>query len=116
MTDDPANSTASQLIQELHATSRTVGVLTKPDLAPDESFEQWVDVLNGTKFKVGHGYYVVMNNHNPLVSHTVARQQEVEHFNKERWTGTLDSHRERFGTLKLQGVLSKLLNSQIKQR
>ena len=31
MTDDPANSSASQLIRELGAEARTLGVLTKPD-------------------------------------------------------------------------------------
>lgn len=31
MTDDPANSSASQLIRELKAEARTLGVLTKPD-------------------------------------------------------------------------------------
>ncbi|KAL8905302.1 MAG: hypothetical protein Q9207_002735 [Kuettlingeria erythrocarpa] len=116
MTDDAANSTASKLVQEYKAQDRTIGVLTKPDRVQDgESLEQWVDILNGKKFKLGHGYFVVKNNPDPRVSHAVARQEE-EHFFQENepWAQTLRSHHERFGTLKLQEVLSKRLTAQIR--
>ncbi|KAL8657351.1 MAG: hypothetical protein Q9226_002000 [Calogaya cf. arnoldii] len=115
MTDDAANSTASKLVQEAGAQHRTVGVLTKPDrVQKGESMEQWLSMISGTKFKVGHGYYVVKNNADPLVSHPIARQQEAEFFNEEPWIRTLGSYQDRFGTLKLQAVLSRLLNSQIR--
>lgn len=116
MTDDAANSTASKLVQELNAQNRTIGVLTKPDrVQSGESLAQWIDILKGTKFRLGHGYFVVKNNPDPRVSHLVARQEEDEFFNdNEPWATTLKSHRERFGTLKLQGVLSKRLTTEIR--
>ncbi|KAL8767095.1 MAG: hypothetical protein Q9209_006322 [Squamulea sp. 1 TL-2023] len=115
MTDDAANSTASTLVQELNAQHRTLGVLTKPDrVQSGESMVQWIDILNGKKFKLGHGYYVVKNNPNPEVSNAIARQEEDEFFHQEPWVRTLGSHQDRFGTLKLSAKLSKLLNSQIK--
>ncbi|KAL8736812.1 MAG: hypothetical protein Q9166_000178 [cf. Caloplaca sp. 2 TL-2023] len=115
MTDDAANSTASKLVQKLGAQDRTVGCLTKPDrVQGGESMSQWIDILNGKKFKVGHGYYVVKNNSDPNVSNTLARQQENDFFNEEPWIHTLGSHRDRFGTFKLSAVLSRLLNLQIR--
>ncbi|KAL8703679.1 MAG: hypothetical protein Q9201_003133 [Fulgogasparrea decipioides] len=116
MTDDPANSTASKLIHELDAQNRTIGVLTKPDrVQSGESLAQWIDILNGKKFKLGHGYYVVKNNPDPNVNHVVARQEEDVFFTENQpWSHTLSLHHNRFGTLKLQGILSKRLTEQIK--
>ncbi|KAL8839189.1 MAG: hypothetical protein Q9170_001838 [Blastenia crenularia] len=116
MTDDAANSTASKLVQELNAQSRTIGVLTKPDrVQSGESLAQWIDILHGRKFKLGHGYFVIKNNPDPRVSHSVARQEEDQFFDEnEPWVGSLNSHRDRCGTLKLQAVLSKLLKQQIR--
>ncbi|KAL9603789.1 MAG: hypothetical protein Q9219_000898 [cf. Caloplaca sp. 3 TL-2023] len=116
MTDDAANSTASKMVQELNAQKRTIGVLTKPDrVQSGESLAQWIDILNGKKFKLGHGYFVVKNNPDPRISHLVARREEDEFFDEnEPWVKTLRSHRERFGTLKLQEVLSKRLTAEIR--
>ncbi|KAL9019201.1 MAG: hypothetical protein Q9185_003510 [Variospora sp. 1 TL-2023] len=116
MTDDAANSTASRLVQELDAQHRTIGVLTKPDLLQgEESLSQWIEILKGGKFKLGHGYYVVKNNPDPRVSHSVARHEEDRFFEEvEPWARSLRSHQEHFGTLRLQGVLSKRLTAQIR--
>ncbi|KAL8815160.1 MAG: hypothetical protein Q9223_005679 [Gallowayella weberi] len=115
MTDDAANSTASKLVQELDAQHRTIGVLTKPDrVQSGESMTQWVDILDGRKFRLGHGYYVVKNNSNPEVSNAVAREEEDQFFENEPWVRTLGSHFDRFGTFKLQTMLSKLLKAQIR--
>lgn len=118
MTDDPANSTASKLVQTLGAQNRTIGVLTKPDrVQSGESMYQWIDILNEKKFKLGHGYYVIKNNPDPTVSHTIARQEEDEFFSQsEPWAKSLSAHQKRFGTLKLQGTLSKLLTQQIREK
>ncbi|KAI4256668.1 MAG: hypothetical protein LQ352_001986 [Teloschistes flavicans] len=118
MTDDPANSTASKLVHKLNGQNRTIGVLTKPDrVQSGESMSQWIDILNEKKFKLGHGYYVVKNNPDPTVSHAVARQEEDEFFSqREPWAKSLYAHQKRFGTLKLQGILSKLLTEQIRER
>ncbi|KAI4117298.1 MAG: hypothetical protein LQ338_007577 [Usnochroma carphineum] len=116
MTDDAANSTASKLVQELKAQHRTIGVLTKPDLLQgEESLSQWIDILEGRKFKLGHGYFVVRNNKDPRVSNSIAREEEEQFFrSQEPWAQALFAHQGRFGTLKLQGVLSKRLTAQIR--
>ncbi|KAL8642029.1 MAG: hypothetical protein Q9228_001240 [Teloschistes exilis] len=117
MTDDPANSTASKLVHTLGAQNRTIGVLTKPDrVQSGESMSQWIDILNERKFKLGHGYYVIKNNPDPTVNHAIARQEEEEFFSQsEPWAKSLCAHQNRFGTLKLQRTLSKLLTEQIRE-
>ena len=117
MTDDPANSTAFDLVRKVKAEKRTVGVLTKPDrVQQSESFEQWVDVLSGRKFKLGFGYHVIKNNPDPDVDHATARQEEREFFQGSPWNDELIRYGDRFGTLQLQTTLSHQLTAQIRAR
>lgn len=117
MTDDPANSTAFDLVRKVKAEARTVGVLTKPDrVQKSESFEQWIDVLSGRKFKLGFGYHVIKNNPDPEVDHDTARQEEREFFQGTPWTTELSQYAARFGTLQLQTALSHKLTAQIRAR
>ncbi|EEH17402.1 hypothetical protein PABG_07398 [Paracoccidioides brasiliensis Pb03] len=114
MTDDATNSSAARIIREVGATSRTLGVLTKPDrIGYGEGYDQWIEILRGDKFTVGHSYYVVRNNPNPQVEYAQAREEEVEFFNTGPWKNELSAHSERFGTRNLQMALSKLLKKQI---
>lgn len=118
MTDDPANSSASKLLRDLKVDKKTIGCLTKPDrLMDDESLTQWIQILRGESFQLGHGYYVIKNNKDPLVDHATARREEAEFFTREEpWTGLLQPFNKQFGTLQLQGALSDLLTSQIQKR
>ena len=118
MTDDPANSSAFRLIRDEQAEDRTVGVLTKPDRVQQaESLEQWMQVLAGERFGLGHGYYVVKNNPDPIVDHWTARNQEKDFFaHNTPWSTTLQQYDDRFGTLQLQTFLSQKLTAQIKAR
>lgn len=113
MTDDATNSSAARIVREIKATGRTLGVLTKPDRVEDVS--QWADLLNGDKFHLGHGYYVVRNNPNPIVEHRQARAEEAEFFSTDPWTSAaLSPFKSRLGTYNLQNALSTLLFDQIK--
>ncbi len=117
MTDDPANSTAFDLVRKVRAEARTVGVLTKPDrVQQNESFEQWIDVLSGRKFKLGFGYFVIKNNPDTEVDHATARLEEREFFQGSPWTTELSQYGARFGTLQLQTALSHKLTAQIRTR
>ncbi|KAL4908991.1 hypothetical protein BDW74DRAFT_174212 [Aspergillus multicolor] len=115
MTDDVQNSTAAGIMNGIRgAKNRAVGVLTKPDrVQPGESFTQWIEILEGTKFTYDHGYYVVKNNHDPLVEHSVARQEEDDFFRSSPCFAGLAAHGNRFGTRNLQTALSELLFQQI---
>ncbi|EEA28416.1 hypothetical protein TMatcc_003252 [Talaromyces marneffei ATCC 18224] len=112
MTDDATNSSAARIVREIKATGRTLGVLTKPDRVED--IAQWADLLDGRKFHLGHGYYVVRNNPNPDVEHRRARMEEEQFFSTDPWTTTLATFKPRLGTRNLQSALSRLLIDQIK--
>ena len=117
MTDDVANSSALSLIKELKAEDRTVGCLTKPDRRQEgESMDQWIKILNGERYVLGHGYYVIKNNASPAVNHATARAEEASFFESEPWATSLNYHSDRFGTLSLQTALSRLLTAQIQKR
>lgn len=117
MTDDPVNSTAFDLIRRAGAESRTVGVLTKPDrVQSGESLEQWVQMLNGQRFKLGFGYYITRNNPDPSVGNVTARSEERHFFSSQPWTTTMRQYQDRFGTLRLQAFLSRELAMQIGKR
>lgn len=115
MTDDATNSSAARIVREIPgASARTLGVLTKPDrVQHGEGYEQWREILSGNKFCLGHDYYVVCNNPDPLVTHAQAREEEAMFFSRPPWATELAPYGARFGTRKLQTALSKLLLRQI---
>ena len=96
MSDDPANSNALRLIGEVGAKARTIGVLTKPDrIQQCEDMQQWIQILNGERFELGHQYYVVKNNADTGIDHQTARAEEKRFFDSERlWAHDLHKHAE----------------------
>ncbi|KAH2284604.1 hypothetical protein KXW02_002365 [Aspergillus fumigatus] len=115
MTDDATNSSAAKIMRDVPgAKERTLGVLTKPDrIQTGESYDQWVEILEGDKFALGHGYYIVRNNPNPAIEHSRAREEEAVFFAKSPWATDLSAYQNRFGTRNLQSALSSLLLEQI---
>ncbi|KAL4895219.1 P-loop containing nucleoside triphosphate hydrolase protein [Aspergillus ambiguus] len=115
MTDDATNSSAARIMRDVPgAKQRTLGVLTKPDrIQSGESYNQWIEILEGGKFSLGHGYYVVRNNHDPAIPHAQARDEEDAFFATSPWTTDLTAYQTKFGTRRLQTALSNLLLDQI---
>ena len=93
-------------------------VITKPDrFQKGESFEQWDQILNGQRYDLGFGYYVVKNNPNTAIGNAIARREEEAYFNEEEpWSTTLSKFQDRFGTPKLVMALSQKLTEQIRTR
>ncbi|KAJ5899513.1 hypothetical protein N7495_004257 [Penicillium taxi] len=115
MTDDATNSSAARIIRSIKAAKdRTLGVLTKPDRLPlDLDHTQWVEMLNGSKFQLGHGYFVVKNNPDTNVDHAEARKDEETFFDSPFWSQELGEFQDRFGVQNLQSALSSILLTQI---
>lgn len=114
MTDDATNSSAARIIRDVRgAKSRTLGVLTKPDRIQFGEYNQWTEILEGDKFSLGHGYFVVRNNKDPSIEHSVAREEEAAFFSASPWSTDLGAYQDRFGTRRLQAALSNLLLEQI---
>jgi len=114
MENDMMNSRAAALVKE-EAEERCLGVLTKPDrLAQDsDSAEQWREVLSGTKFKRGFGYFVTkqpaQSELKKCIEHQEARTQEMEFFSSPRWTLLFSGFTDQLGTNKLANALSQHL-------
>ena len=82
-----------------------------------ESLEQWISILDGSRFQLGFGYHVIKNNPDPTVNHTTARIEESAFFaNTEPYATKLADYKDRFGTLQLQSALSQRLTAQILTR
>ena len=97
------------------------GVLTKPDRLPvDDPISTWRDILEGNIFGVGHSYYVTKQPSQSFlnkVSHQEARLQESKFFEStEPWNSELFEFKDRFGTPRLQKVLSQTLTEKILAR
>lgn len=98
-----------------------LGVLTKPDrLPPDDPIDTWRDILEGNIFVVGHSYYVTKQpsqSYLNKLSHEEARLQEAKFFeNTEPWNTELIEFKSRFGTPRLQKILSQTLTEKILAR
>jgi hypothetical protein len=138
--NDIHNSTAAGIARDLKATNRCigmlspdnirprnfliciltiVGVLTKPDRLPGGSRPDRLQaVLDGDRFTLGHGYFVVKNPSQDDIdrglSHRDARMQERHFFDHtEPWATTLRGYYDRFGTKMLQKSLSETLAGQM---
>ncbi|KAF8510294.1 P-loop containing nucleoside triphosphate hydrolase protein [Hysterangium stoloniferum] len=122
MSDDLENQKAALLAKrEDAAGSRTIGVLTKPDMltaGASRSKQAWLDIIEGRKQVLKHGYYCTrqpedsdrINN----ITFDQARQNEANFFqNTSPWSTSL--HTDRFGTLKLTEKLSNLLSEKINE-
>ena len=117
MNNDVANSNAGAIVKEMKADNRTLGVITKPDTLVRSNLTQWKRILEGVAFPLGLGYFVVKNEPDSEVSHSVARQRESEFFMSDpTFSLTLAGFQERFGTTKLQDYLSRKLTLQIKEQ
>jgi hypothetical protein len=112
LNNDIATSAAGGLVRTHESEARCVGVLTKPDKSAEVS-EELRDVLNGTEFPLGHGYFVVRNLSQPEIdqglAHHDARQRERHFFSRAPWTTDFQQYESRFGTPNLQTFLSKKL-------
>jgi len=96
-----------------------IGVLTKPDRLPVGSrAEKMKAVLNGDRFTLGHGYFVVKNPSQDDIdrglTHRDARMEERQFFERtEPWATTFRDYQVRFGTKALQKSLSETLAGQM---
>ncbi|KAJ7149427.1 P-loop containing nucleoside triphosphate hydrolase protein [Mycena crocata] len=116
MTDDIENQKAMTLAREQDPDgTRTIGVLTKPDLLSAGSTKSralWLDVIEGRRHKLFHGYYCTRQPDDEErakgISSQEARKAEVAFFARSAPWAT-STQQERFGTENLIATLSRLL-------
>ncbi|KAJ8092575.1 hypothetical protein PM082_006900 [Marasmius tenuissimus] len=116
MTDDIENQKALRLARQADVEgSRTIGVLTKPDMLGAGSLkalELWNDVIEGRRHPLQHGYYVTrqLNDAERTKNVTPAEARRLEEsffMNTQPWSKSRCAGR--FGTKSLSNALSMLL-------
>jgi hypothetical protein len=114
--DDIENQKALRLAQqEDPAGHRTIGVMTKPDLlsaGSTKSRELWLDVLEGRRYPLTHGYYCTRQpddaERNQRISSADASIAEIDYFTATLpWSTTAEQ--DRIGIHNLVSTLSRLL-------
>lgn len=123
MTVDPVLSRAKKVIEDLNATNRCVGVLTKPDTLADRTGNiDFENILRGNEHRLGHGWLVTKQPGQEFRAeeskyHEKAREEEEEFFaNDPLWKGPWSEYLKRCGTNRIQNVLSELLVTSIKEK
>lgn len=124
MSADPATSRTAKVIVDNNAASRCIGVLTKADQLQDgQSIAEFENMLKGTDYQRGHGYYVTKQpGHASGIKyeenyHAVARAEEEIFFStKTPWMDEWSEFRSRFGTTNLAHALSQKFAAQIAKR
>lgn len=115
---DVENSTAFRFVGECKAKERTMGVLTKPDLAGPHRIPMIHRILKGEKFKLGAWFVTRQLSQKELemttsISNASARDLELEFFSEEPWSTTLAQYSYRFGIPNLQENIANELSAHI---
>ncbi|KLU91205.1 hypothetical protein MAPG_09727 [Magnaporthiopsis poae ATCC 64411] len=118
---DPATQEILKLAKEVDPDmKRTMGVLTKPDLAIERAMQQIaINHVTGKRSDLTLGYYIVKNRGSDDENMTLGegRKAEVAFFAKEPWSAIKDTGRA--GTkalqIKVRGLLTDLVKQEFKQ-
>ncbi|KAJ7668026.1 P-loop containing nucleoside triphosphate hydrolase protein [Mycena rosella] len=122
MTDDIENQKALRLARQQDPEGRrTIGVLTKPDMLSSGSKvrDLWLDVIEGRKHQLLHGYYCTRQPDDDERSRNIAPAQARRaegHFFATTTPWSTSTYKERFGTDNLVSTLSTLLVQIINDR
>lgn len=114
---DVETSTTFRFIKDCQATQRCVGVLTKADLLPPGKLAYIQQILSGTKFTLGKGWYITkqlsQEQIDQGISHTMARELEATFFSQNEWAA-LDRLQQRFGIGRVQEIVSRSMTDHIR--
>lgn len=110
MNADPDTSKTLALVRELHAQSRTIGVMTKADLLPEGSVNQWLRILNGESHVLGEGYFITSRGPTDMAGDR-QREWESDLFggNNEKWPASFHTFQDRCGVENLKAFLVQKL-------
>ncbi|KIP02343.1 hypothetical protein PHLGIDRAFT_298819 [Phlebiopsis gigantea 11061_1 CR5-6] len=97
--------------------SRTIGVLTKPDLIQEGEEDTWLNILEGASHPLKHGYFITKHPSpkelDEQITHEEAREREAEFFDTRVPWSNKSELRMRMGTPNLTRELSNLLGGLI---
>jgi len=117
MNQDAETSYAFNLIQELRAQQRCIGVMTKADLLPkeDEAASSWLSMLNEQAHRTGLGYFITSRQGGDDLDEQ--NKLEEAFFNRTadstgQWPEEFEAFKDRCGVEKLKSFLSLKLGEE----
>lgn len=117
MSSDPELSISYAMIRKAGATHRTAGVITKADLLPPgaDNVSQWLPILQGKKYQLGHGYFVTARGPNRELDDEWERSF-FRGENGSSWPEALQSADHRTGVQLLTKFVTEVLASDFQKK
>lgn len=110
MNADPETSSTLSIIREAGAKDRTIGVMTKADLLPQEgSHAQWLSMLRGERHAIGHEYFITSRPIDQALEDQLRWEAELFGGSHERWPADFLRFQNRCGVERLKAALSEKL-------
>lgn len=111
---DVETSKTLGVIKTCKAESRTLGVLTKVDLASPLKMEYIKDIMHG-RFSLGRGWFAVkLLSQEEIQNRVDAREVEAKVFGREPWNTFAPDLQQRLGIPRLQEAISHSLTDHIR--
>ncbi|ROT43756.1 dynamin family protein [Sodiomyces alkalinus F11] len=116
MNADPETSSTLSIIRELKAQARTIGVMTKADLLPNDghqSHHQWLSILRGERHQIGHEYFITSRMSDKGLEDQARWEGALFSENgHEKWPAVFSEFRDRCGVERLKTALSEKLGKE----
>ncbi|KAL2759344.1 hypothetical protein ACRALDRAFT_1079495 [Sodiomyces alcalophilus JCM 7366] len=116
MNADPETSSTLSIIRELKAQSRTIGVMTKADLLPNDGYQshsQWLSILRGERHQIGHEYFITSRMSDKGLEDQARWEEALFSENgHEKWPLVFSEFRDRCGVERLKMALSEKLGKE----
>ncbi|KAM0331320.1 hypothetical protein ACHAQA_002990, partial [Verticillium albo-atrum] len=115
MNADPETSSTLSIIRNVGAQNRTIGVMTKADLLPNQgsqSYGQWLSMLRRERHLIGHEYFITSRPAEQDLERQVQWEEALFNGTHERWPEEFTEFRDRCGVERLKEALSEKLGKE----
>ncbi|CRK44438.1 hypothetical protein BN1723_016338 [Verticillium longisporum] len=115
MNADPETSSTLSIIRKVGAQKRTIGVMTKADLLPNQgsnSYSQWLSMLRGERHLIGHEYFITSRRAEQDLDRQTQWEEALFNGKHENWPEEFAEFSDRCGVERLKEALSEKLGKE----
>ncbi|KAF3351970.1 hypothetical protein VDGD_05370 [Verticillium dahliae] len=115
MNADPETSSTLSIIRRVGAQKRTIGVMTKADLLPNQgsnSYGQWLSMLRGERHLIGHEYFITSRRAEQDLDRQTQWEEALFNGKHENWPEEFAEFSDRCGVERLKEALSEKLGKE----
>ncbi|KAM0275855.1 hypothetical protein ACHAQH_007327 [Verticillium albo-atrum] len=115
MNADPETSSTLSIIRDVGAQNRTIGVMTKADLLPNQSsqsYGQWLSMLRGERHLIGHEYFITSRPAEQDLDRQMQWEEALFNGKHESWPEEFAEFSDRCGVERLKEALSEKLGKE----